>query len=149
MHIPVNRPGQGQESRPTVNVMQRSHETEIRVRYQETDGQGRVHHGNFVNYFEIGRIELLRASGHSYRDLEQSGVMLVVSELSCRYHMAAFYDDVLRLRTTTVRSKGVRIEHRYEVFRGDDLIAEGRTVVACVNASGGVQRLPEWLRLDG
>lgn len=128
--------------------MKRSHEIEIRVRYQETDGQGRVHHGNFPNYFEIGRVELLRAAGHSYRELEEAGVLLVVSELSCRYFQAAFYDDLLRLRTTTVRSKGVRIEHTYEVFRGDDRIADGRTVVACVKPNGSVQRLPEWLRID-
>lgn len=128
--------------------MIRSHDIEIRVRYQETDAQGRVHHGNFVNYFEVGRIELLRASGHSYRELEEAGVLLVVSELSCRYFTAAFYDDVLCLRTTTVRSKGVRIEHQYEVFRGDVRIAEGRTVVACVRPDGSVQRLPDWLRID-
>jgi len=128
--------------------MLRSHEIEIRVRYQETDGQGRVHHANYANYFEIGRVELLRASGHSYRDLEETGVLLVVSELSCRYYLAAYYDDLLRLKTTTVRSRGVRIEHYYEVFRGEDLVVDGRTVVACVRPDGKVQKLPVWLRID-
>lgn len=128
--------------------MLRSHEIEIRVRYQETDGQGRVHHVNFANYFEIGRVELLRASGHSYRDLEETGVLLVVSELSCRYYLAAYYDDLLRLKTTTVRSRGVRIEHQYEVYRGKDLVVDGRTVVACVRPDGKVQKLPTWLRID-
>lgn len=125
-----------------------SHEIEIRVRYQETDGQGRVHHGNFVNYFEIGRVELLRASGHSYRELEEAGVLLVVSELTCRYYLPAFYDDLLRLKTTTVRSRGVRIEHQYEVRRDEQLVADGRTVVACVRPDGKVQKLPAWLRID-
>jgi len=128
--------------------MIRSHEIEIRVRYQETDGQGRVHHGNFVNYFEIGRVELLRASGHSYRELEETGIVLVVSELNCRYYLAACYDDLLRLKTTVTRSRGVRIEHDYEVFRGDDLVADGRTVIACVRPDGKVQRLPKWLMIE-
>jgi acyl-CoA thioester hydrolase len=126
----------------------RQHEIEIRVRYQETDGQGRLHHANYINYFEIGRVELLRASGKSYRELEEDGLFLVVAEASCRYFAAAQYDDVCRLRTTTTRAKGARIEHTYELFRGEELLAEGRTAVACVDREGRVRRLPEWLRLD-
>ena len=74
--------------------------------------------------------------------------MLVVAEASCRYFQGARYDDLLRLKTTTVRCKGVRIEHRYELFLDDELIAEGRTIVACVDRSGKVCRLPDWLRID-
>ena len=95
-----------------------THEIEIRVRYQETDGQGRVHHANYLTWFELGRVELLRAAGHSYRELEEAGSLLVVAEVSVQYFLPAFFDDLLRLRTTTVRAKGARIEHRYEVFRG-------------------------------
>src|SRR5918993_1041142 len=97
------------------------HEIEIRVRYQETDGQARVHHANYFNYFELGRTELLRAAGHSYRQLEESGYMLVVAEISCKYFLPAAFDDVLRLRTSTVSARGARVEHRYEVYRGTDL----------------------------
>jgi acyl-CoA thioester hydrolase len=122
------------------------HEIEIRVRYQETDGQGRVHHANYLTWFELGRVELLRAMGHSYRELEAAGVLLVVAELSVQYYLPAFFDDVLVLRITTVRAKGARIEHRYEVLRGDDLLAEGSTTVACIDRQGRVARLPEWLR---
>jgi acyl-CoA thioester hydrolase len=122
------------------------HEIEIRVRYQETDGQGRVHHANYLTWFELGRVELLRAMGHSYRELEEAGVYLVVAEASLRYHLPALFDDVLRLRTTTVHAKGARIEHRYEVLRGDELLAEGATTVACIDKSGRVTRLPAWLR---
>jgi acyl-CoA thioester hydrolase len=121
------------------------HEIEIRVRYQETDGQGRVHHGNYLTWFELGRVELLRAMGHSYRELEAAGVFLVVAEVSAKYYLPALFDDVLRLRTTTVRAKGARIEHRYEVLRGDELLAEGSTTVACVDRRGRVTRLPPWL----
>lgn len=122
------------------------HEIEIRVRYQETDGQGRVHHANYLTWFELGRVELLRAMGHSYRELEEAGIFLVVAEASMQYYLPALFDDVLRLRTTTVRAKGARLEHRYEVFRGDDLLAEATTTVACIDKSGRVTRLPQWLR---
>ena len=122
------------------------HEIEIRVRYQETDGQGRVHHANYLTWFELGRVELLRAMGHSYRELEEAGIFLVVAEASMQYYLPALFDDVLRLHTTTVRAKGARIEHRYEVFRGDDLLAEGTTTVACIDKSGRVTRLPQWLK---
>src|SRR5438876_12433961 len=108
------------------------HEIEIRVRYQETDGQGRAHHANYLTWFELGRVELLRAAGHSYRELEEAGIYLVVAEASLRYYSPAFFDDVLRLRTTTVRAKGARIEHRYEVFRGNELLGEGAVTVGCV-----------------
>jgi acyl-CoA thioester hydrolase len=126
----------------------RQHDFEIRVRYQETDAQGRVHHASYINYFEIGRVELLRAAGHSYRELERQGILLVVTELACEYFLGAEYDDVLRLRTTTARARGARIEHHYELTRDDQLIVRGRTVIACVDRSGRVRRLPDWLRLD-
>ena len=121
------------------------HEIEIRVRYQETDGQGRVHHANYFTYFEQGRTELLRACGMSYRELEATGLLLVVAEISGRYFLPAVYDDLLRVRTTTVHAKGARIEHRYEVFRGDELLAEGQSVLACVDRHGRVRRLPKEL----
>ena len=123
-----------------------THDIEIRVRYQETDGQGRVHHANYLTWFELGRVELLRAAGHGYRELEAAGIFLVVAEMSVHYYLPALFDDVLRLRTTTVRAKGARIEHRYEVLRGQDLLAEGTTTVACIDRNGRVRRLPEWLR---
>lgn len=122
-----------------------SHEIELRVRYQETDGQGRAHHANYPTWFELGRVELLRAAGHSYRELEEAGLFLVVAEISVQYFLPAFFDDLLRLKTTTERAKGARIVHRYEVFRGEDLLATGQTTVACINRSGRVSRLPEWL----
>jgi acyl-CoA thioester hydrolase len=124
------------------------HEIEIRVRYQETDGQGRVHHGNYLTWFELGRVELLRAVGHSYRELEEAGVFLVVAEVSVRYFLPAFFDDVLTLRTKAVRAKGARIEHRYEIIRGEEKLVEGTTTVACIDRHGRVARLPAWLRLE-
>jgi acyl-CoA thioester hydrolase len=129
--------------------MLRQHEIQIRVRYQETDGQGRVHHANYFTYFELGRIEILRAAGMSYRSVEESGYHLVVAEIGCEYFLPAVFDDLLTLRTTVVRAKGARIEHQYEVFRDADLLARGRSVVACIDRSGKVRRLPDWLVPNG
>ena len=126
----------------------KQHETKIRVRYQETDAQGHVHHANYPNYFEIGRVEMLRASGVSYREFEEMGTMLVVVDLRCQYIKPANYDDLLTLRTTIIRAKGVRIKHAYEVLLDDELLAKGETTVACVSHEGKPVPLPEWLRQD-
>jgi len=123
------------------------HEIVIRVRYQETDAQGRVHHANYPVYFESARVELLRASGISYRVLEEAGIFLVVAELECRYFIGACFDDLLTVKTQVVKSKGVRIENQYSIWRDEDLICEGRTVVASVDPLGKVKPLPTWLRL--
>jgi acyl-CoA thioester hydrolase len=124
-----------------------SHEIEIRVRYQETDAQGRVHHANYLTWFELGRVELMRAAGQSYRDLDAAGVFLVIAKAELKYHRGAVFDDLLTLRISTLRAQGARIDHRYEIFRGSELIAEGATTLACVDRSGRIARLPEWLRL--
>ncbi len=124
-----------------------THEIQIRVRYQETDAQGRVHHSNYVNYFEVARVEMLRASGRTYRDLEAAGLLLVVVKLTCNYYQGAKYDDLLTLRTKVKKARGVRITHHYEIYRGDELMADGETIVAAVDASGKVARLPAWLQL--
>jgi acyl-CoA thioester hydrolase len=125
--------------------MLRQHEIQIRVRYQETDGQARVHHANYFTYFELARTEILRASGMSYRQVEEAGYHLVVAEIGCEYFLPANFDDVLTLRTTILRVKGARIEHQYEVFRDAELLARGRSVVACIDRTGKVRRLPDWL----
>ena len=127
--------------------MIREHEIDIRVRYHDTDAQGRVHHGAYVNYFETGRVELLRATGRSYKSLEDEGILLVVADLKVQYYLPAIYDDLLVLRTETVKAKGARILHDYRLTRGEDLIVEGQTTVACVNREGKIQRLPDWLKV--
>jgi len=121
---------------------------EIRVRYQETDGQGRVHHANFITYFEQGRTELLRASGRTYRQFEEDGLMLVVADLAIEYFRPARYDDLLRVRTTTAAVRGARIEHIYEIFCEDQLLVRGRSVVACIDRDGRPRRVPAWLVPD-
>ncbi len=125
------------------------HEIDIRVRYQETDAQGRLHHANYLTYFEMGRTELLRAAGYEYRRIEEEGWMLVVSEITCKYYLPASYDDLLRLRTTLVEARGARCVNKYEVFRGEELLAEGESVLACINREGRVTRLPKALLFKG
>lgn len=126
----------------------REFEMELRVRYQETDAQGRVHHSNYLNYFEVARTEMLRQSGRSYRDLESSGVMLVVTSAKCNYFRGALYDELLTINTRVTKAKGVRITHHYRISSGEELVAEGETVVAAIDPNGNVVRLPNWLRLD-
>lgn len=128
--------------------MLREHRLEFRVRYQETDGQGRVHHANYLSWFEQGRVELLRAAGHSYRELEEQGIMLVVSEMNCQYFQPASFDDLVSLTTTTIRAKGARIEHHYKAEKGETLLATGQSIVACIDRTGKVKRLPEWMRTE-
>ncbi len=132
---------------PPISVP-RQHQTEIRVRYQETDAQGRVHHANYIKYFEIGRVEMLRASGISYRELEELGILLVVVDLKCNFFAGAKYDDLLLLTTKIKKSRGVRIQHTYELTLEGELIVSGETTVASVDPAGNVVRLPQWLRLD-
>ena len=123
--------------------MPREHDLQIRVRYSETDAMGFLHHANFFNYFEMGRIELLRESGGNYAKMEEQGLFIVVVEIRCRYRNPARYDDLLTLRTRLKRVTAARLEHEYQVFRGETLLAEGDSVLACVDRSGQLQRVPE------
>jgi acyl-CoA thioester hydrolase len=122
-----------------------SDEIQIRVRYAETDRMGLLHHANYLVYFEQGRTELLRNSGRSYKELEDAGHFLVLARIEVRYRAPARYDDVLTLRTIVTRATAVRIEHRYEVLRDDQLLAEGSSTLACVDRDGKLQAMPEWL----
>jgi acyl-CoA thioester hydrolase len=128
--------------------MLREHEITFRVRYSETDAQGRVYHAHYITYFEVGRTELCRASGLEYKQMEESGLFFVVTEITCRYRGSAGYDDTLRLISRVVRTKGARITHEYALFRGEELLAEGQSTIALVNREGNVQRLPDWLLLE-
>jgi acyl-CoA thioester hydrolase len=123
-----------------------SQDITIRVRYAETDRMGLLHHANYLVYFEQGRTELLRSFGSSYRDLEDQGYLLVLTRVEVKYKKPARYDDLLTLRTTVTRTTAVRIEHKYEVLRDGELIAEGETTLASIDREGRIQALPEWLQ---
>src|SRR6516164_3697377 len=121
-------------------------ETTIRVRYAETDRMGLLHHANYLVYFEQSRTELLRTMGFTYKDLEDQGFLLVLTKVEVRYKKPAFYDELLTVRTIVERTTSVRIDHRYEVYRGKELIAEGGSTLACVDRTGRPQALPEFLQ---
>ena len=121
-------------------------ETEIRVRYAETDKMGIVHHANYLIWFEAGRSDLCRGQGFSYKEMEDdTGALLVVAESYCRYKSPAYYEDVLTIRTKIgeVRSRSLRFF--YEVYRASDkaLLAEGETLHLVTDSDKKVRRLPE------
>jgi acyl-CoA thioester hydrolase len=120
--------------------------TEIRVRYAETDAMGYLHHAQYFVYFELGRTELLRQNGVRYRDMEARGVYYVVARLECKFRAPAHYDDLLTLVTTTERLTPARVDHRYELFRDDRLLTEGRSTLVSVGRDGRPRPLPDDLR---
>lgn len=125
--------------------MLREHEIEIRVRYKETDPMGFLHHANYLTYFEIGRTEMLRASGGCYRRMEEEGVFVVVVKAEVSYKRPARYDDLLRLKTAVKRITPAKIEHEYRLFRGEELLAVGLVTLAMVDRNGRVQNAQDWL----
>jgi len=128
--------------------MLREHEIEIRVRYKEADPMGVLHHANYFMYFEMGRIEMLRASGGDYRKMEEEGLLIVVVKAECRFRAPARFDDVLKLRTRVKRITQAKIEHEYRLTRDGDELAVAQTTVACVDRNGKIQPIPEYLQQD-
>ena len=126
--------------------MSNSCETTIRVRYAETDRMGLLHHANYFVYFEIGRTELLRQRGLTYREVEDAGHYLVIIDIGCKFKRPAHYDDLLVLRTSVVKVTHVKIVHSYHLFRDGSLLAEGHSTLACVDRDGKPQPLPLPLR---
>jgi len=125
------------------------HETEVRVRYAETDQMGIVHHSNYLVWFEAARSELCRSKGFSYKEMEDEGdALLVVAEAYVRYKSPAFYEDILTVRThvSEVRSRSIRFT--YEVHRklDDTLVAEGETLHLVTGKDKKVRLLPDIYR---
>jgi acyl-CoA thioester hydrolase len=114
----------------------------VRVRYPECDPMGVAHHSVFPVWFEIARTELLRQQGLAYRDLEASGVLFVVINLSVRFRQPAWYDDELDIEVTQRPAAGVKVVHDYRVLRDRQLLAEGSTTLACLDANRRPRRIP-------
>lgn len=109
------------------------HSTKIRVRYGETDQMGYCYYGNYAQFFEVGRVEALRAFGMSYRQMEEHGVMLPVSDFHVKYLGPAFYDDELTIITRITELKGARLYFDYEVLNPDGkCISKASTVLVFV-----------------
>jgi len=126
--------------------MNPEHILTLRVRYPEADPMGYLHHSRYLQYFEMGRIELLRSLGHSYAELEQQGVFFVVVKVEVRYRAPARFDDELTLTTKVVKQTHVRIDHAYELRKGSTLLAEATTTIACVDRNGELTQIPQFLQ---
>jgi len=118
----------------------------VRVRYEETDALGVVHHSNYLRYFEVARVELLRALGVDYRALEARGRRLAVVEARAAFRAPARFDDVLAVRCMVRRVRPARIDLGYEVTREGRVLCEGETVLASLDADGRPARLPDEVR---
>ena len=121
---------------------------DIRVRYAETDQMGVVFNANLLVYFEVARTEYMRGLDTAYRDMENDGYYLMVSEAHCKYTGPAEYDDVLEITTWVDRVRPMRIDFRHQVRRRQDgaPVAEGHVVLACVDGSLRPQALPAEVR---
>jgi acyl-CoA thioester hydrolase len=124
------------------------HTIQIRVRYPEVDAMGLLHHSRYLQYFEMGRVELLRQLGISYADLERQGIFFAVVKVEVRYKAPARYDEELTLTTRVTRQTHVRIDHAYELRRGETLLAEATTTIACIDRQGELRQIPEFLGSD-
>jgi acyl-CoA thioester hydrolase len=121
---------------------------EVRVPYAHVDQMGVVYYANYLVYFEMARSEMLREAGMPYGDLEAQGLRLPVVEARCEYKAPARFDDLLTIRTWCEGIKGPRVRLAYEVLRGEEVVATGHTIHACVSAEGKVIRpFPELRRL--
>lgn len=118
---------------------------EVRVRYCECDPMNVAHHSVYPVWMEIARTEMLRRAGVSYRELEERGIFFVVARMGIKYRRPAKYDDSLVIRATLLPSAGVKVEHTYEVRRGDEVIAAAETTLVCVDREGKVQPVPQWV----
>jgi acyl-CoA thioester hydrolase len=119
------------------------YETKFRVRYAETDQMGVVYHSNFVIWFEVGRVEMLRQLGFTYREMEkQDGTHIAVVDMRCRYKAPARYDELVTIRTCLLNVRDSLLHFGYEVIRDEDgaMLAEGETVHIVVDSE--FKRIP-------
>lgn len=121
----------------------KDYEFSVRVRYAETDQMGVVYHGNYAQYFEMGRVEWLRNLGISYKWMEENGVMLPVVSLQMNYKKPARYDDLLRVKTIFKSQTSVKIEFEYEIYNAENqLLTTGYSMLVFVDMKTGRPMVP-------
>ena len=126
-----------------------SHQVEIRVRYSETDQMGVVYHGNYVPYFEIGRVEWLRDKGISYKSLEENGIALPIVSMALNYKKSARYDDLLTVKTTFKKQTSVKIEFECEIWsEKNELLTTASFILVFLNLKTGKPMAPPQYILD-
>ena len=119
-------------------------ESRVRVRYAETDQMGMAYYANYLIWMEVGRSDLCRQSGFSYRELErEEQAFLTVAEATCRYLSPARYEDEILIETELARVKSRVMEFTYRIKRGDTLLAEGRTVHVLIGPDGRPRSMPQ------
>jgi acyl-CoA thioester hydrolase len=118
---------------------------EFRIGYADCDGMGYLHHARYWEYFERVRTELLRANGFRYRDLEEQGVFFVVHKCACTFIRPVRYDDLVTVTAKVERITRTRVDHSYEFLRGDDLLCQATTTLACVGRDGKPRLAPDAL----
>lgn len=120
----------------------------VRVRFQETDAMGVVWHGNYLQYFEIGRTEWFRSIGLTLKDLQAQQLGFAVVHLAVDYSRPARFDDPIVIRTWRVQSPEASkmiLSFQHEIIRGSETLAAGRVDLACLNEEGRIRRLPDGL----
>jgi acyl-CoA thioester hydrolase len=123
------------------------HRTQIRVTYGDTDAMGIVYYANYLRWFEVARTEMMRDLGIAYKIMEAEGVFLPVSEVFCKYHRSAKYDDILIIETRIDFLKKVSLQFSYRILRAEDgaELVTGSTLHGFVNREGKIVRAPESL----
>jgi len=122
------------------------HDVNVRVRYAETDQMGVVYHSNYLIWFEVGRVEIMRSLGFDYKQMEsEDDCYLVVADVHCRYHYPARYDELIIVRTRIVGAKNRMLKFAYEVLRQEDkkLLATGETTHISCHRDGRVTQFPK------
>jgi len=119
---------------------------ELRVRYAETDRMGVAHHTYYLVWFEAGRTDYMRERDVRYRDLEEKGIFLPVSEYSCRMMRSAKYDDLITVRTSVESLKSRQVTFNYRVMHGKKLLATGKTVHICTDKNARPILIPDWIK---
>jgi acyl-CoA thioester hydrolase len=118
----------------------------VRVRFADTDAQGVAHNSAYLVWFEVARVEYLRAFAGGYQALRDRGIEALVLESLCRYLVPARFDDELVVHTRCVNLRGARFRYEYAIARGEELVADGHTEHACVDAETfRPTRVPGWL----
>lgn len=122
--------------------------TQVRVTYGETDAMGMVYYAHYLRWLEVGRTELMRSLGIAYKEMEDGGTFLPVSEVFCKYHVPARYDDILIIETAVDFLKRASIQFSYRIFRESDetLLITGSTLHAFVDREGKIVKVPSALR---
>lgn len=125
------------------------HQTKFRVRYSETDQMQVVYHGNYAQYFEIGRVEWLRNKGISYKWMEENGIMLPVVSLTMNYKKPARYDELLTLKTILKNRTSVKIEFDYELYNDrEELLTIGNSILVFIDVKTGRPMSPPQYIID-